>query len=251
MKYSMKEMITPSDDVPSTIICHFSDELEQIENDDDIMMDVIETSASLNRSSSFDAYDTSDSKSANINIDIGSDDNHVTEQDLCAMKDMVASMRKNPELLNISPVMQKACLISSSQHRVSSNTSPPSLVGSDNVKNEDLSAMKEMIASMRKNPELLYKSSVMQKACFDTASHTGDVSRFNSPFEDQAKTVKTKRRPLGTKLDPSRIPSLPFSSIPRSVSIGDNEANVGAAEQPSTIKMDIHVVLSRVRPRSI
>ena len=138
-------------------------------------------------------------------------------------------------------------------------SSPPrgcairSLVASDNVKNEDLSAMKDMVASMRKNPELLYKSPVMRQACFDTASLTGDASRFNSPFEDRADVVKTKRRPLGTKLDTSRIPSLPFSSIPRNVSIGDNKTNVEAAasEQLSTIKMDTHVVLSRVRPRSI
>jgi hypothetical protein len=203
----------------------------------------------------------------------------ITNQDLRNMKEMIASMRQNPELLNISPVMQRACLTSSSnsnhrqrQRRCTTDGIPPRLIVPDKhdhhhnhhvditanndavVKNEDLNAMKHMVASMRKNPLLLYQSPIMQRACL-TATTTNSVDNTTaalttttnndispkpiSPVELPAawnnSNVGRRRRPLGgTRYDPSTFPSLPLPSVPMSRrgvqhSIVDNDVKVPSA----------------------
>lgn len=185
------------DDVPSTIFCHFFD-LEHAEyyDEDDVMVDVLDFC------------------------------DHVTDEELRAMKDMVASMRRNPELLHQSTVMQRAsCLTSSSLRRETETTTDKASPGeTDVVKNEDLCAMKDMVASMRKNPLLLYQSPVMQKACFISADTTRALTHGTptliSSYDTATPTLNTSaRRSLGTKFDPSTFPSLPFDT---SVCIGSH-----------------------------
>ena len=142
---------------------------------------------------------------------------HVTGEDLRAMKEMVSSMRRNPDLLHQSPVMQMAsCLSTTSPHRHTTDKASPD--ETDIVNDEDLCAMKDMIASMRKDPLLLYQSPVMQKACFLTTANTTwaltrDAPSLISSFDTTASTLPTSaRRPLGTKFDPSSLPSLPFEN---------------------------------------
>lgn len=235
------------DDVPSTIVCRFV-EPEHAENGD-----VLDFSLSL-RSALNDSCHLIDDMSGANAAEVNSD--HVTDQELCAMKDMVASMRRNPELLNQSPVMQKACLTSSSHlsHTID-RTSPGE---TDVVKNEDLCAMKDMIASMRKNPMLLYQSPIMQKACSTTTTTlTHDTPSLISPHETTPPTNTSSRRPLGTKFDPSTFPSLPLPSVARGVSI--DKTAVKAPSSPSAVaapasammKVDTNVLLSKNRPRSI
>lgn len=266
-------MMFSGNDIPSTIVCHF-DELERTENNDNYL----DISSSI-RSSFSDNHLMDIIRSGTTSTEPKSvADHNATNQDLLAMKDMIASMRRNPELLNLSPVMQRACLTTASyQCRVTSEDRiSPSLivldetaahhcVGNnvdDDVKNEDLCAMKDMIASMRKNPHLLYQSPVMQKACLTTnnttttsTEFTNDASRHISPNE----TTFDIRRPLGTKFDPSTFPTLPLPAVARGVSIDKNDVKVTASLSPaavtapsSAIKMDTHVPPSlRVRPRSI
>ena len=142
---------------------------------------------------------------------------HVTGEDLRAMKEMVASMRRNPDLLHQSPIMRRAsCLSTASPRRHTTDKASPD--ETDVVKDEDLCAMKDMIASMRKNPILLYQSPVMQKACFLTTANTTralthDAPSLISSLDTTTSTLPTSaRRPLGTKFDPSKLPSLPFEN---------------------------------------
>lgn len=259
------------EDVPTTIVCHF-DELEQTENDD--MMDDLCSSVRSSYTDNHRDLSRSSHAASNPKGDL------VTSKDLRAMKDMIASMRENPELLNISPVMQRACLTMSSfpdrqqRRRVTTDGIAPSLiVPDDNVKNEDLCAMKDMIASMRKNPMLLYQSPIMQRACYvstansanntapTSAATTNDTSpRLISPHETTAAGVTThvRRRPLGTKFDPSTFPSLPLPSVPRGESIDKKKAPAATRPSPPAVvavappKMDVvNSVLSHVRPKSI
>jgi hypothetical protein len=167
-------MMPSSDDIPSTIVCHFDELEERIEDDDDVMMDVLDISTSIR--SSFSDNHLMDLSRSGVTA-TGPKRDHVTNQDLCAMKDMVASMRRNPELLHQSPVMQRACLSSSclaTSHRFSPSRVPDETAARRNddyvVKNEDLCAMKDMVASMRRNPELLAQSPVMQRACLTSPS---------------------------------------------------------------------------------
>ena len=246
-------MMPSGDDVPTTIVCRF-DETENAENEDDVMMDALDFSISL-RLSLNDSCHLVDDMSGSIATGIKSD--HVTDQELCAMKDMVASMRRNPELLNQSPVMQKACFTSSSHRRHTIERTSPG--ETDAVKNEDLCAMKDMIASMRKNPMLLYQSPIMQKAC-STTNNTSAVSHGTpsliSPHETTPPTNTSSRRPLGTKFDPSTFPTLPLPSA-RGVSI--NKTAVKAPSSPtavaapaSAMKLDTNnALLTKTRPRSI
>lgn len=268
-------MMSSGDDIPSTIVCHFY-ELEHAENDEDVMMDVLDLDFSTsNRSALNDSRHFID----DISGATEARNDHVSDEELCAMKDMVASMRRNPELLNQSPVMQRACLTSSSSlHRLTSDK--PSPDETTDVKNEDLCAMKDMIASMRKDPRLLYQSPVMQKACFTitntTASGPSLISpHVNTPTLDQVNNLNTSsRRPLGTKFDPTRIPSLPlaqgasidknvvkgplppatFSSLPlpsvaRCASM-DKKPEKAPSSQASVMKMDKKVQPPK-RPRSV
>ncbi|KAL7439366.1 hypothetical protein ACHAXM_009618 [Skeletonema potamos] len=285
-------MLPPSspcyvDDIPSTIFCHF-DELEECtEHDDDITIDVDVLDISTSTRSSFSDDDhlielprsgttatsdhvtnqdlramkdmiasmrrnpellnqspvvqgaclsrsslfTSDRFSASLIPDenaarhcVINDDYDVKNEDLRAMKDMIASMRRNPELLNQSPVMQGACLARRCSF-FTSDRSSPSLIPDEtaarhcvitddyDVKNEDLRAMKDMIASIRRNPELLNQSPVMQRACF-TATNTATAfanktTRLVSPNEISGNITTSHRCDI--KFDPSKFPSLPFS----------------------------------------
>jgi len=247
-------MMSSGDDVPSTIVCHFFDELGHAENDEDVMMDVLDFSTSI-RSSLSDSH-LIDAISGATTTEAQRD--HVTDQELRAMKDMVASMRRNPELLKESPVMQRACLTSSSLRR--DITDKASTDEANDVKNEDLCAMKDMIASMRKNPQLLYQSPVMQKACFTTANTatalTHDTLSLISPHEATPPSNASTRRPLGTKFDPSTFPSLPLPSVGRGLLIDKNglkapPSPAAVAAPPSKMKIDTKVQLSKTRPRSI
>lgn len=218
-------MMSSGDNVPSTIVCHFF-EVEHLENEEDVMMDVLDYhEQESNRSTLNDSHHFIDDRSGATDAR----NDRVSDEDLCAMKDMVASMRRNPELLNQSPVMQRACLTSSSLHRLKEDKASP--VEPTDVKNEDLCAMKDMIASMRKDPRLLYQSPVMQKACFTVTNTTTALGpslispNENTPTLNQENTLNTlTRRPLGTKFDPTRIPSLPLRSTARAVSIDNNAA---------------------------
>lgn len=208
--------MSSGDDVPSTIVCHFF-ELEHAENEEDVMMDVLDYhEEESNRSTLNDIHHLID----DISGATEARNDRVSDEELCAMKDMVASMRRNPELLNQSPVMQRACLTSSSSlQRLTIDKASPD--ETTDVKNEDLCAMKDMIASMRKDPRLLYQSPVMQKACFTITNTTASGSSLIPPHEitptlNQENTLNASiRRPLGTKFDPTRIPSLPLSSVAR------------------------------------
>ncbi len=222
MNYGAETMMSSGDNVPSTIVCHFF-EVEHVENDEDVMMDVLDYhEQESNRSTLSNSHHFIDDISGATEAN-----HHVSNEDLCAMKDMVASMRRNPELLNQSPVMQRACLTSSTLHRLPmANASPKEPT---DVKNEDLCAMKDMIASMRKDPRLLYQSPVMQKACFTVTNTTASGPSLISPHENtpnQENTLNTStRRPLGgAKFDPTRIPSLPLRAAARAVSIDKNAA---------------------------
>lgn len=249
-------MMPSGDDVPTTIVCHF-DEPERVEIDDDIMTDGLDVSMSL-RSSLNDSYHPIDDRKTAGATATDAKNDHVTDQELCAMKDMVASMRRNPELLNLSPVMQKACLTSSPHpRRTIEDSSPP---GETYVaKNEDLSAMKDMIASIRKNPLLLYQSPIMQKACATTTNTTTAVTHGTSSslISHHETTPPSSRRPLGTKFDPSTLPTLPLPTA-RGVSINNKKSAVKAPSSPtavsapsSVMKMDTNTQLSKIRPRSI
>ena len=347
-------MMPSGDDVPTTIVCHF-DEPERVKIDDDIMTDGLDVSMSL-RSSLNDSYHPIDDRKTAGATATDAKNDHVTDQELCAMKDMVASMRRNPELLNLSPVMQKACLTSSPNRRHTIDRAPPTdqelcamkdmvasmrrnpellnlspvmqkacLTSSPNrrhtidrappsdqelsamkdmvasmrrnpellnlspvmqkacltssphrritiedssppgetyvAKNEDLSAMKDMIASIRKNPLLLYQSPVMQKACATTRTTTTTAvthgtPSFIYPHETTPPSNTSTRRPLGSKFDPSTLPTLPLPTS-RGVSINKKSA-VKAPSSPtavaapsSVMKMDTNTQLSKIRPRSI
>ena len=169
-------MMPSGDDVPTTIVCHFDEpEPERVEIDDDVMTDVLDVSMSL-RSSLNDSYHLIDDRKTAGAAATDTKNDHVTDQDLCAMKDMVASMRRNPELLNLSPIMQKACLTSSSPNRRHTiDSAPPS--------DQELCAMKDMVASMRRNPELLNLSPVMQKACLTSSPHRRRTIDSSAPGE--------------------------------------------------------------------
>mmetsp|Transcript_11593 Transcript_11593/g.17733 ORF Transcript_11593/g.17733 Transcript_11593/m.17733 type:complete len:241 (+) Transcript_11593:151-873(+) len=234
-------MMSSGDDVPSTIVCHFFEQLEHAENDEDVMMDVLDFSTS-NRS----AFDDSRHLIDDISGATEARSDHVSDEELCAMKDMVASMRRNPELLNQSPVMQRACLTSSSLRRFTLDKASPD--ETNDVKNEDLCAMKAMIASMRKDPRLLYKSPVMQKACL-TITNNNTIAAGPSLISPHEDTPLSTRRPLGTKFDPTKIPSLPLPSVARSVSIDKNA--VKAPSSPASMtEMDTKEVLPK-RSRSV
>ncbi len=297
-------MMPSGDDVPTTIVCHF-DEPERVEIDDDIMTDGLDVSMSL-RSSLNDSYHPIDDRKTAGATATDAKNDHVTDQELCAMKDMVASMRRNPELLNLSPVMQKACLTSSPNRRHTIDRAPPTdqelcamkdmvasmrrnpellnlspvmqkacLTSSPHprrtiedssppgetyvAKNEDLSAMKDMIASIRKNPLLLYQSPIMQKACATTTNTTTAVTHGTSSslISHHETTPPSSRRPLGTKFDPSTLPTLPLPTA-RGVSINNKKSAVKAPSSPtavsapsSVMKMDTNTQLSKIRPRSI
>jgi hypothetical protein len=286
-------------DIPTTIFCR----LDEVEQSEDFTMDDLCSSV---RSSISDCnhLDLSRKSSTNTTTSSPYDNRVVTNQDLRNMKDMVASMRQNPELLNISPVMQRACLTSNSNHRqrqrqrrCTTDGIPPRLIVPDRhgneddaVKNEDLNAMKHMVASMRKNPLLLYQSPIMQRACLTTTNTTTSVDNTAaltttnndispkpiSPVElpaawsNSSTNVGRRRRPLGgTRYDPSTFPSLPLPSVPMSRrgvhSIVDNAKVPSSAVAPApaatfvapslsreAIKMDAANTLSRFyRPRSI
>lgn len=201
------------DDVPSTIFCHFF-ELEHA----DVMMDVLDFSSTDILSSLNDSHHLIDDMSDATEVK----NDHVTDEELRAMKEMVASMRRNPELLHQSTVMQRASCLTSSSLRCD-KTDKASPGEADVVKNEDLCAMKDMVASMRKNPLLLYQSPIMQKASFisDNAralTHNAP-SHISSPITTTLTLNTSARRPLGTKFDPSSFPSLPFDT---SVCIGSH-----------------------------
>lgn len=196
------------DDVPSTIVCHFFS-LEHKDYDEDVM--------NFSSSSTSSLYDSRHLIEDNMSHATEVRGDHVTGEDLRAMKEMVASMRRNPDLLHQSPIMRRAsCLTATSPRRHTTDKAPPN--ETDVVKDEDLCAMKDMIASMRKNPILLYQSPVMQKACFlntvnTTRALTHDTPSLISSYDTTTSTLPTSdRRPLGTKFDPSTLPSLPFET---------------------------------------
>ena len=157
-------------DIPTTIFCR----LDEVEQSEDFTMDDLCSSvrSSVSDCCHFDNCNNNLDLSRKSSTTTSPYDNNrvVTNQDLRNMKNMVASMRQNPELLNISPVMQRACLTSSSissqrQRRCTTDGIPPRLIvpdrhdhhnhhvdiaANDNdavVKNEDLNAMKHMVAS--------------------------------------------------------------------------------------------------------
>lgn len=246
-------------DIPTTIFCR----LDEVEQSEDFGMDDLCSSI---RSSISDYNNNLDLSRKSSTTTSPYDNRVVTNQDLRNMKDMIASMRQNPELLNISPVMQRACLTSSNhrqrqRRRCTTDGIPPSLhhhhhqhVGNndDAVKNEDLNAMKHMVASMRKNPLLLYQSPIMQRACLTTTTTTTSVDNTAAPTTDNTNDISPKpispvelpawnssssnvgrrRRPLGgRRYDQSTFPDLPLSSVPtRGVhSIVDHELKVPSA----------------------
>lgn len=276
-------------DVPTTIFCR----LDEVEQSEDFTMDDLCSSvrSSISDCCHFDNNNLDLSRKSSTTTS-PYDNRVVTNQDLRNMKDMIAMMRQNPELLNISPVMQRACLTSSSnsnnhrqrQRRCTTDGIPPRLIvpdrhdhhhnhhhvdiaaNNDNdaaVKNEDLNAMKHMVASMRKNPLLLYQSPIMQRACLTTTTTTNtsvdnttaalttattnnDISpKPISPVElpaawnNSSSNVGRRRRPLGgTRYDPSTFPSLPLSSVPMMSrrggvhSIVDNDVKVLSSAVP-------------------
>ena len=198
------------DDVPSTIVCHYFLSLEHEDYDEDVMNFSSSSISSLNDS----RHLIEDMSHA---TEVRSD--HVTSEDLRAMKEMVASMRRNPDLLYQSPIMRRAsCLSTASPRRHTTDKASPG--ENDVVKDEDLCAMKDMIASMRQNPMLLYQSPVMQKACTcsttanTTRALTHDAPSLISSFDTTSSTLPAStRRSLGTNgFDPSTLPSLPFEN---------------------------------------
>lgn len=272
-------------DIPTTIFCR----LDEVEQSEDFTMDDLCSSvrSSISDCCHFDNCNTTLDLSRKSSTTTSPYDNRaVTNQDLRNMKNMVASMRQNPELLNISPVMQRACLTPSSnskhrqrQRRCTTDGIPPRLIVPDRhdhhhvdidnnnndaaaaVKNEDLNAMKHMVASMRKNPLLLYQSPIMQRACLTTTTSVdnttaalttttnNDISpkpispvdaAWNNSSSSSSNNVGRRRRPLGgTRYDPSTFPSLPLSSVPMMSrrgggvhSIVDNDGKSAVAVPP-------------------